>query len=575
VAVPAAVVAAAAEQIVHSQPIRSNIMKNISKLMAMLAVACSCALPQARANNAPAAEKKAQPSAVEQRAARTTADHSKFEALQKDFQTGPEVTKACLSCHTEAAKQVHKTKHWTWEWVNPDNGQRLGKKHIVNNFCTSIQSNEAFCNSCHIGYGWKDKSFDFTSEENVDCLVCHDTTGDYKKLPGLAGHPVYKQMEFPAKSGKMVPAVDLQDVAQNVGATSRATCGACHFLGGGGDAVKHGDLDTSLKNPKRYLDVHMDVNGLNFSCGTCHATKGHNIPGSRYTPTGKDEVTQHIRGKVDTSNPTTCQSCHGLKPHKDDSILRAKLNEHTDKLACQTCHIPQYARGGKATKMWWDWSTAGKLKDGKPYKVLDSAGHESYASIKGDFKYESDVVPEYQWINGKVKYTLLGDPVNTNGVTEINHYYGSAEDGQSRIWPVKVFRGKQPYDLETKSLLVPHTAVAYGQKDDTAFWQQFKWEEALKAGAEAAGQPFGGKFDFVATEMTWPITHMVAPKEDALTCTQCHSKSGRLQGVKGIYMPGRDANKWLDLIGWLAALGTLVGVVGHGALRIYMSRKAG
>jgi hypothetical protein len=40
-------------------------------------------------------------------------------------------------------------------------------------------------------------------------------------------------------------------------------------------------------------------------------------------------------------------------------------------------------------------------------------------------------------------------------------------------------------------------------------------------------------------------------------------------------MPGRDANKWLDLIGWLAVLGTLVGVIGHGALRIYMSRKAG
>ena len=138
-----------------------------------------------------------------------------------------------------------------------------------------------------------------------------------------------------------------------------------------------------------------------------------------------------------------------------------------------------------------------------------------------------------------------------------------------------MFRGKQPYDLESKSLLVPHTAVAYGQKDDTAFWQNFKWEAALQAGAEASGQPFGGKFDFVETTMTWPITHMVAPKEDALTCTQCHSKSGRLQGVKGIYMPGRDANRWLDMIGWLAALGTLVGVLGHGALRIYMARKAG
>ncbi len=41
----------------------------------------------------------------------TTADHSKFEVLDKDFATGPEVTKACLSCHTEASKQIHQTQH--------------------------------------------------------------------------------------------------------------------------------------------------------------------------------------------------------------------------------------------------------------------------------------------------------------------------------------------------------------------------------------------------------------------------------------------------------------------------------
>jgi octaheme c-type cytochrome (tetrathionate reductase family) len=427
-----------------------------------------------------------------------------------------------------------------------------------------------------VGYNWRDKDYDFTNEANVDCLVCHETTGSYRKLPGLAGHPAYQQMEFPPKSGRKVPAVDLEEIAQSVGPTSRATCGTCHFLGGGGDAVKHGDMDTSLKNPPKYLDVHMDVKGLNFSCGTCHATSGHAIPGSRYTPVGKETGHAFMRGKTkDQAAPATCQSCHDQKPHKADTMIKAKLNEHTDKLACQTCHIPQYARGGKATKMSWDWSTAGKLKDGKPIVIKDSAGRDAYDSKKGDFTYEADVIPEYKWLNGTVKYTLLGDPVNTAGVTKINEYGGSPDDGKSRIWPVKVFRGKQPYDLETKSLLVPHTATGYGEKDDTAFWQNFKWEAALKAGAEASGQPFGGKFSFVATEMTWPITHMVAPKEDALTCTQCHKQGGRLEGVEGIYMPGRDGNKYLNLIGWLAALGTLIGVILHGGLRIYMNRKAG
>src|SRR5512146_3365234 len=132
----------------------------------------------------------------------STADHSKFKELQQAFKTGPDVTKACLSCHTEAAKQVMKTKHWTWEWLNPENKQMLGKKHVVNNFCTAVPSNYKFCTACHAGYGWEDDKYDFTKETNVDCLVCHETTGTYKKLPGLAGHPAYKEMEFPPKSGK-------------------------------------------------------------------------------------------------------------------------------------------------------------------------------------------------------------------------------------------------------------------------------------------------------------------------------------------------------------------------------------
>ncbi len=54
----------------------------------------------------------------------------------------------------------------------------MGKNGLtLNNFCISIHSNEPRCASCHVGYGWKDASFDFSSEEKVDCLVCHDRTG--------------------------------------------------------------------------------------------------------------------------------------------------------------------------------------------------------------------------------------------------------------------------------------------------------------------------------------------------------------------------------------------------------------
>ena len=123
---------------------------------------------------------------------------------------------------------------------------------------------EVGCATCHVGYGWVNSSFDFTSQDNVDCLVCHDTSGSYKKLPG-GGQPPVKDTENPPGSGKIVKAIDLANIAQKIGKTSRDTCGMCHFFGGGGDGVKHGDMDTSLASPDKEVDVHMDATGLDFT----------------------------------------------------------------------------------------------------------------------------------------------------------------------------------------------------------------------------------------------------------------------------------------------------------------------
>ncbi len=499
----------------------------------------------------------------------STADHSKFEELNKDFESGPEVTEACLECHTEAAEQVQHTKHWTWEYLNPVTQQKLGKKNVVNNFCTSVTSNQTFCSACHVGYGWSDDSFDFTSEKNVDCLACHDTTGKYKKIPGLSGHPNYDTMEWPPHSGNFREPTDLTKIAQNVGKTSRQTCGNCHFYGGGGDAVKHGDLDSSLLEPTRYLDVHMDAEGLDFTCGSCHLSDSHEVSGSRYAPTASDDNGALIRGKKDGRNPTTCVACHGNEPHPGTTVSTAKLNAHTDKVACQTCHIPEYARGPIATKMTWDWSTAGRLDEqGKRIRIKGSEGRDSYDSKKGTFTYERFVIPEYTWFNGNVKFTLFGEKVTEDKV-KINEFLGGPDDPDSRIWPTKVFRGKQPYDVGNETLAVFHTAG----KDDSAYWNTYDWDKALSWGMEAQGLEYSGEMKFVETEMSWPITHMVAPKEDALTCAQCHRENGRLQNISGVHMPGRDNTPMVDTIGWTLALLTLLGVLFHGALRFIMSKK--
>lgn len=474
----------------------------------------------------------------------STADHSRFEQLNIRFTSGPEVTRACLECHTEAARQIHQSIHWTWEYDNPQTGQRLGKRHVINNFCLAATPNIASCSLCHIGYGWKDESFDFAAQDKVDCLVCHDTTGSYSK----------EALRDPEKRKP-----NLKKIAQKVGATSRRSCGSCHFFGGGGKAVKHGDMDPTLEHPDLFVDVHMDADGLDFSCSTCHTTSSHQTQGSRYTPSATDRGEVQIPGRGNSR--TTCRACHGGAPHNGDQ----RLNQHGRRIACQTCHIPLYARGDYPSKMWWDWSQAGKMDpEGHPYVEVDETGYETYTSKKGDFTWEKDITPEYRWFNGSVRYVLAGDPIDPQTVVAVNTIGGEADDPRSRIWPVKIMRGKQPYDLEHNTLLTPQTSGEQG------YWKHFDWASALTLGAKAMATDFSGRFGFVETEMTWFISHMVAPAEEALACDQCHARGGRLSHINDIYIPAMTATPLLDRIGFTLVALTLAGLLLHGGLRILL-----
>ncbi|NNJ79713.1 MAG: cytochrome C, partial [Xanthomonadales bacterium] len=110
-------------------------------------------------------------------------DHSSL--LEGPFETGQQVTAACLACHEDSAEQVIHTAHWRWESGPVEMEGRaeavsVGKKNAINNFCIGIQGNWESCTSCHAGYGWEDETFDFENTANVDCLACHDHSGGYR-----------------------------------------------------------------------------------------------------------------------------------------------------------------------------------------------------------------------------------------------------------------------------------------------------------------------------------------------------------------------------------------------------------
>ena len=429
--------------------------------------------------------------------------------LTGPYEDGPAVTRACLECHEEVGHDVLSTPHWLWEGdpvkvAGHAEPVRIGKRNVINNFCISIQSNWTGCTSCHAGYGWTDDSFDFTNEENIDCLVCHDQSGQYSKQDG----------GYPAEG------VDLVLSAQSVASPTRDNCGWCHFQGGGGDAVKHGDLDGSLANPRRRVDVHMGSHGL--ACLDCHRTEDHQIRG------------RALSVSVDTANQAQCRDCHAAAPHADK-----RVNDHLAAVSCETCHIPVVAIR-EATKTHWDWSEAGQ--------DLPESAHE-YLKIKGRFEYEKGLIPEYYWFNGTADRYLLGDVLDRTTPTELNRPHGGIDDPTAKIWPFKVHSATQIYDTRNNYLLVPKTVGEGG------YWTDFEWDQAVRLGSESTGLEYSGSYGFTETLMYWPLAHMVQPGENALQCRDCHGESGRLDwtrlGYPGdpMYWGARETNAPLTLAG--------------------------
>jgi octaheme c-type cytochrome (tetrathionate reductase family) len=418
------------------------------------------------------------------------------DIIQGPFSTGQEVTAACLQCHEDAGQQMLQNVHWTWEsepvmLPGRDEPVTIGKRNQINNFCIGIQGNWEGCTRCHSGYGWSDANFDFGDVESIDCLVCHEQTGTYVK----------------SNAGLPSSDVDLLAVAQSVGTPTRNNCGGCHFNGGGGNGVKHGDLDASLHYPTEEIDVHMGGNGL--QCVDCHRSQNHDMLG------------RAMFVSTVSRNEVQCTQCHAATPHADE-----RINDHLSAVACQTCHIPEGAVRD-ATKMSWDWSTAGQDLPEDPH---------TYLKIKGSFIYEANFVPTYTWYNGNSDRYILGDVIDPEQTTLINRPLGDIDDPAALIWPFKIHQAVQIYDSVFNYLLQPKTV------GDGGYWTEFNWDQAARLGAEAAGLEYSGQYGWASTAMYSPLSHMVAPKEYALQCVQCHGESGRMDW-EALGYPG-DPLEW-------------------------------
>jgi octaheme c-type cytochrome (tetrathionate reductase family) len=413
-------------------------------------------------------------------------DHARLVSF--DGVPGPrDVTRGCLSCHARVGHDVLKTAHWNWRGNSPVLAGRERRTDVsltlvVNNYCLAIGSNLQQCAACHIGYGGVDLSFDFSNAEHIDCLVCHDTTGMYGKDLSRGGLPN--------------PGIDLVTVAKRVGRPSRRTCGWCHFHSGGSPNAKHGDLEPGLAENGTALDVHMG--SLDMRCQECHTTTSHRIAGRSMTAPA-------VEGEV------ACEQCHGTSPHGVTGVLSRHLDDHVRAVACETCHIPSFARV-TPTLLRRDYSTAGQDREA----ALDQFGMAEYDKRFGTLAWGRQVVPVYLWYDGSRNAALVGDAIDPSAAPlPLNAPVADKRNPMARIFPFKAHTAVQPYDTRNRVLAVPTLL------DD--YWVNFDWGRAIAAGMTRVNVPYSGQYGFVETRMYSALHHGVVPAKQALGCADCHA----------------------------------------------------
>lgn len=234
----------------------------------------------------------------------------------------------CLSCHLDEAEDMYASTHYQWQGdalYMVHGPQKQGKiADAVNSYCINILGNWESCGNCHVGLGTQPQAAENPTQnqlENIDCLICHQQ--EYKRIK-VDGN-------FVPDAANMV--VSLDEAVQTVHLPVRRNCLQCHAKAGGGDAVKRGDLAlASADTDDVQYDIHMSVSAGDLNCQECHISRNHRFAGkgSDIRPTDLDI---HI----------ACSACHTNKA-KSNGHSSSTIGRHVARVACQTCHIPYYAK---------------------------------------------------------------------------------------------------------------------------------------------------------------------------------------------------------------------------------------
>jgi len=424
----------------------------------------------------------------------------------------------CVSCHQQEAAEMLDSLHMKWSGPTPDltntNGEELGKAVAgINTFCTYAMSSKGACFSCHVR---ADGNAPHPPEANdVDCLMCHSDTYQRKfvadpnntetvnNIMGEEKIYVFGKVDSQGNYAtvpdynKMPEGTHMVNVARLAALPTTTSCLRCHATAGGGDWTKRGDMGRNSAQASVQEDVHLAQDGANLSCVSCHSALNHKISG------------RGIDLRQTEAAAPTCNACHTEAPHSSST-----LNRHAQgQVSCQVCHIREYAKGG-ATEISRDWQ----------YPVWNQAFCSGQGGFVGHEVKESFVKPEYVWFDGTSYVYNVGETIEADerGIYAMAKANGNAFDGRSAIYPIKRHGTVMP--LHESGKIVPPAIMWMFMTGD--------FDIAVQKGMEEQGMT--GNYSIVEADAEMLITHGVEPKENAPSCSECHSSNGSTPDGSGI-----------------------------------------
>jgi hypothetical protein len=433
----------------------------------------------------------------------------------------------CVTCHTEAAREMFQSVHYQWTGPTPNvpniNGN-AGKADLgFNTYCgTVVTSRRVACWACHVGNGGVPTSQVSADQlNNIDCLMCHQENYERKPAPPfetisfIGFDNILRRWTLPIEDAvgnfKFEPdpskmSISIVEAARTVHTPNRATCLRCHAYAAGTDCGKRGDLGTATVNPPKNAEIHMSPEGENLSCQDCHQFNKHRVLGR-----GLD-----IRPN-DRPERLTCFSggCHSQTPHGDK-----KLDDHTARVACQTCHIPLFANLN-STEISRNWEIP----------VFAAGLFNGQGGFKAEEVRDSNIIPTYKWFDGTSQVYALGQVPSKNaaGQFEFGVPNGGVNSVNAMIYPMKEHVSNSAMS-NTSGEIIPHSTATFFFTGD--------FDRAVMAASQ-------DDYRMVDIHTFQTINHGVKPADNALDCGQCHRDLSEgqlprmdLQGQLGYQLKG-------------------------------------